>query len=96
MVVENTCEVKMNIISRVIRAMRAENEMRISRPYSDYAYPDPNEIMHRMERPEYGYIMDWIKPKSKVLDLGCGDGSLGELLIKNKKIAIVDADIRPS
>jgi len=27
-------------------------------------------------RPELGIIADWIKPGSRILDLGCGDGSL--------------------
>lgn len=35
-------------------------------------------------RPEYKYIVDWIENDSKVLDLGCGNGSLGSLLIKQK------------
>jgi len=35
-------------------------------------------------RPEYKYIVDWIEKGSKVLDLGCGNGSLGSLLIKQK------------
>jgi len=35
-------------------------------------------------RPEYKYIVEWIVKGSKVLDLGCGNGSLGSLLIKQK------------
>ena len=35
-------------------------------------------------RPEYKYIIEWIEIGSKVLDLGCGNGSLGSLLIKQK------------
>lgn len=35
-------------------------------------------------RPEYKYIVDWIENGSKVLDLGCGNGSLGSLLINQK------------
>lgn len=84
---------KRNIISRVIRSMKADYEMKMSRPYPNYAYPEPNEVIHRMERPEYKYIVEWIEPKSKVLDLGCGDGSLGELLIKNKKCEVYGIEI---
>ena len=29
-------------------------------------------------------ILDWVEPRSKVLDLGCGDGELLSLLIKGK------------
>lgn len=36
-------------------------------------------------RGEYPIILDWIAPKSKVIDLGCGDGSLLDLM-KQKKI----------
>lgn len=48
--------------------------------YADYGYlPGSNTT-----RPEYRYIADWIEPGSKVLDLGCGDGSLGALLIQKE------------
>ncbi len=50
------------------------------RYYSDYGYSQDSGIT----RPEYKYIVDWIERGSKVLDLGCGDGSLGALLIKEK------------
>ncbi len=36
-------------------------------------------------RPDYRIILDLIEPKSKVLDLGCGDGTLLYLLIKSKE-----------
>ena len=35
---------------------------------------------------EYQTILDWIKPNSSVLDLGCGDGELLSLLIREKKV----------
>ena len=48
--------------------------------HEDYVYSlDSSGI-----RPEYKYIVDWIAKGSKVLDLGCGNGYLGSLLIKHK------------
>lgn len=37
-----------------------------------------NEVSHTQlpSRPDYDAIAAWIKPESRVLDLGCGDGSL--------------------
>ncbi len=46
-------------------------------------------------RPEYKTFVNWISPKSKVLDLGCGDGSLGALLLK-KKCKVLGVEIDPS
>lgn len=37
-----------------------------------------------IERLDYQVILDWVEPGSKVLDLGCGDGELLSLLIKDK------------
>jgi len=41
-------------------------------------------------------IHDWIKPKARVLDLGCGDGTLLEMLRDNKQVdglgVEIDAD----
>lgn len=47
---------------------------------SDYVY----SLNSSGIRPEYKYIIDWIEKGSKVLDLGCGNGSLGSLLMKEK------------
>lgn len=53
---------------------------KMSGRHEDYVYAlDSSGI-----RPEYKYIVDWIEKGSKVLDLGCGNGSLGSLLIKQK------------
>lgn len=37
-------------------------------------------------RPDYAIIADWIRPGSRVLDLGCGDGSLLSYLINTKTV----------
>ena len=39
-----------------------------------------------MLRKDFKLISEWIKPDSSVLDLGCGDGSLLKLLIKERNI----------
>jgi len=41
----------------------------------------------QLMRPDYAIIADWIQPKSRVLDLGCGDGTLLSHLAKNKKVS---------
>jgi methionine biosynthesis protein MetW len=64
-----------------------------SRPYHDYRYPDPEKKISRTRRPEYDIIKEWIEPNSKVLDLGCGDGSLGEILIKEKNCEVYGIEI---
>jgi len=40
----------------------------------------------RSERAEYPYIIDFVKPGSCVIDLGCGDGTLLERLVKEKQV----------
>jgi methionine biosynthesis protein MetW len=35
---------------------------------------------------EHRVILDWIEPKSSVLDLGCGDGDLLSILVQKKKV----------
>ncbi len=37
-------------------------------------------------RPDFAIIADWIKPKSRVLDLGCGDGTLLNYLTREKGV----------
>lgn len=46
-------------------------------------------------RGEYPYILEWVKPKSKVIDLGCGDGSLLDLL-RQKKVKGEGIEVSPS
>lgn len=44
-------------------------------------------------RDEFKPILNFITPKSKVLDLGCGDGSLGFQLIKMKGCEVSGIDL---
>ena len=37
-------------------------------------------------RVDHAIISDWIKPNSRVLDLGCGDGTLLKHLIDNRGV----------
>ncbi len=36
-------------------------------------------------RPDYAIIAEWIRPRSRVLDLGCGDGALMRYLAERKQ-----------
>src|SRR5678815_1421647 len=38
-------------------------------------------------------VEDWIEPNSIVLDVGVGDGTVSEYLIKNKQVKVVGLDI---
>ncbi len=40
------------------------------------------------QRPEFKYIIDLVEPKSKVLDLGCGEGHLLKALQKVKRARV--------
>ena len=44
-------------------------------------------------RPDQEIIQEWIKPDSRVLDLGCGDGSLLHFLQKSKNVQGVGLEI---
>lgn len=48
------------------------------------------------DREEYAIISSWIKRGSKVIDLGCGDGSLLKLLRQEKSIKGEGVEISPS
>ncbi|MEE9252663.1 MAG: methionine biosynthesis protein MetW [Thermodesulfobacteriota bacterium] len=45
-------------------------------------------------RPEFSHIIDIIEEQSKVLDLGCGDGTLLELLVKEKNVKARGIEIK--
>ncbi len=44
-------------------------------------------------RIDFSLIAKWIEPESRVLDLGCGDGTLLEYLIRNKKVKATGVNI---
>lgn len=46
-------------------------------------------------RPDLEIIQRWIRPDSRVLDLGCGDGALLEYLNARKRVASVGLEIDP-
>lgn len=46
-----------------------------------------------MARKDFKIISNWVKPNSKVLDLGCGDGNLLQLLSKERNITGYGVDI---
>jgi methionine biosynthesis protein MetW len=48
-----------------------------------------------MMRPDLDIIQSWISPASRVLDLGCGDGSLLDYLKNNKKVSDTGLEIDP-
>lgn len=48
--------------------------------------PSTNEQPPIRLRPDLQVIADLIEPKSKILDLGCGDGELLDYLIRNKQV----------
>ena len=50
----------------------------------------------RAERKEYAMIQDWIPEGCRVLDLGCGEGSLLQALIRKKKIQAEGMELSPS
>ena len=47
-------------------------------------------------REEFSKIVDWIPEESRVLDLGCGEGSLLKLLVERKKAQVEGIEISPS
>jgi len=44
-------------------------------------------------RSRYKIIKEWVKEGSKVLDLGCGEGSLGAILIREKQCEVYGIEI---
>lgn len=47
-------------------------------------------------RPDYNYIIELVEENSKVVDLGCGNGSLINLLKKNKNCVVKGVEISDS
>jgi methionine biosynthesis protein MetW len=48
-------------------------------PLSEQNFEGVNKVImpsSPVSRPDFGVIAEWVKPGGKVLDLGCGDGSL--------------------
>ena len=45
------------------------------------------------KRLDHNVIVDWVKPHSRVLDLGCGDGTLLSLLIEQKSCQATGIEI---
>lgn len=45
--------------------------------------------------PGFETVLSWIPKGSKILDVGCGDGVLGEKLIKQKKCIVYGFDLDP-
>jgi len=51
------------------------------------------EIEEEIRRPEYSYIERWINKEAKVIDLGCGNGTLLSFLKEKKNIFGFGIDI---
>ena len=56
-----------------------------------YLYRLRDEIENNA--PDLKIIQKWIEPKSRVLDLGCGDGALLTLLQRNKRVDSIGLEI---
>lgn len=58
----------------------------------EYVY-DNDQIS---DRPEYQFIDTWIPQKARVIDLGCGNGSLLQILKKGKDVSATGIEISAS
>jgi methionine biosynthesis protein MetW len=45
------------------------------------------------QKPGYRLLLDWIAPQASVLDLGCGDGELLELLVRERGVRAQGVEI---
>ena len=59
---------------------------------------DTNSMASTDSRPDFAAIAAWVKPRAKVLDLGCGDGSLLRFLrdtrdVRGYGVEIDDANV---
>ncbi|MFC1496548.1 methionine biosynthesis protein MetW [Candidatus Margulisiibacteriota bacterium] len=50
------------------------------------------ETQKSVYKPDYDIIISWVNNQSRILDLGCGDGSLLERLINEKKVSGVGVE----
>lgn len=57
----------------------------------NYTFPDD----YQEERREYQLILDMIPQGTKVIDLGCGNGALLEILIKMKSVVGMGIELSP-
>jgi len=48
------------------------------------------------QRPEYATMVEWVPAQARVIDLGCGNGSLLQLLKERKQIAEFGIELAPS
>lgn len=63
--------------------------------YRFYEHKVGYKVGHTLQpyRPQYPVIISWVARGAKVLDVGCGDGVLGEKLIKEKNCNVFGFDL---
>jgi len=61
---------------------------------ADYGYAQRSGAP--VDRPEYATLIGWTPRGSRVLDLGCGDGSLGARLIHERGCTVTGLDLDPT
>jgi methionine biosynthesis protein MetW len=61
---------------------------------ADYGYARRRGVP--VMRPEYDTLVQWTPPGSRVLDVGCGEGSLGARLIAEKGCVVHGIEIDPA
>jgi len=62
---------------------------------ADRARQAPVKVLSQRERFDFAVIAEWIPPGERVLDLGCGDGSLLRYLRETKKVEGYGVEIDP-
>jgi methionine biosynthesis protein MetW len=61
---------------------------------ADYGYAKREGVP--VDRPEYATLIGWTPRGSRVLDVGCGDGSLGARLIGERGCVVTGLDLDPT